>query len=836
MKNFKAVALSLLALIALCALLFQFNSSMRSRHDDSNEAKHSPAQLPSSQQSDAAEDIPRIFSKPGIPSPLKEVVRGENNQRQFATPISKQLPDLIEHSSPAIMAMVPADGRLELLPEEIDKHTLHSRRMVLDTNALERVINGETNHLLAPTTTTEVLDLKISSIKTRSENTHTLLGKIVGEEEFSDVLVVYHDGIIHGSVARYDKNQHFEYRILPDGHMMVRELDSTTMTDVCGDPGVEDKSTCNHDHHGDASQEQPGGGEEPLATEGGAAAETINSTTVDLVVGYGREARIADGGISQIEARIITSVDRMSTAFVNSQVTDSEVMLLGTIEDPSYVYPGGTAGSMSSGDELGNLNNTTDGVLDAVSDYANLLGADLKSLVIKDADGSAGIAYKPGSSSVTARTYMTSTRITFAHELGHNLGCDHSWGDSNQTYYSRYGWRFKTTTGQEFRTIMAYDWGWGVRIPHYANPNVTYGGTPTGAEDGADVTGIASVDQRYVTGGLGYNGSDPNKAGFDGSNPALGARNAQMLLTQSGSNGVQYASNRSTRAGLSVISPAGDTWIAGSTQFVSFTGGDMDYTATVELYKGGVFQSTIATGNAATDRNISWTIPTGTSGGSDYQVRVTLTHPTNGSQSIDSSTFSITNSNTITLSSPTGGETWFLGESAPISWISGLGGNVKIELLKGGSLNSVISSSTANDGSFQWTVPSNQTIGTNYKVRVTSLSNPSQSDTSAINFEIAALPTLAGALDTNGLTWTTTGTYPWFPQTVTTHDGSDAAESADIADNQTSSMETTLSGPGTLTFWWKVSSETTSVQLRARFGLVSRYPPRDSVKLQVLRI
>lgn len=110
-------------------------------------------------------------------------------------------------------------------------------------------------------------------------------------------------------------------------------------------------------------------------------------------------------------------------------------------------------------------------------------------------------------------------------ELGHNLGCDHSWGDSNQSYNGHYGWRMdpdgsSATTNDRVRTIMAYDWGWGNgwRVPYYANPNVLYGSAPTGAALGYDATNDPYADQRYVTGGLGYTGSVTNKSGFDGTN------------------------------------------------------------------------------------------------------------------------------------------------------------------------------------------------------------------------------------------------------------------------------------------------------------------------------
>lgn len=66
---------------------------------------------------------------------------------------------------------------------------------------------------------------------------------------------------------------------------------------------------------------------------------------------------------------------------------------------------------------------------------------------------------------------------------------------------------------------------------------------------------------------------------------------------------------------------------------------------------------------------------------------------------------------------------------------------------------------------------------------------------------------LCNAVDACDLVWRTGGTAPWTGQTVETHDGVDAAESGLITHNQQSWMETTVEGPGTLTFWWRVSSE-----------------------------
>ena len=67
--------------------------------------------------------------------------------------------------------------------------------------------------------------------------------------------------------------------------------------------------------------------------------------------------------------------------------------------------------------------------------------------------------------------------------------------------------------------------------------------------------------------------------------------------------------------------------------------------------------------------------------------------------------------------------------------------------------------------------------------------------------------TLAEGLDSTGLAWTTGGARGWHTVVGKTHDGVDAAESGDISESQESWMQTSVTGPGSLTFWWKVSSE-----------------------------
>jgi len=65
---------------------------------------------------------------------------------------------------------------------------------------------------------------------------------------------------------------------------------------------------------------------------------------------------------------------------------------------------------------------------------------------------------------------------------------------------------------------------------------------------------------------------------------------------------------------------------------------------------------------------------------------------------------------------------------------------------------------------------------------------------------------LAEALDTT-LSISTGGNANWFGQTSTYYYDGDAAQSGPITHNQQTYIETTVTGPDTLKFWWKVSSE-----------------------------
>ncbi len=142
--------------------------------------------------------------------------------------------------------------------------------------------------------------------------------------------------------------------------------------------------------------------------------------------------------------------------------------------------------------------------------------------------------------------------------------------------------------------------------------------------------------------------------------------------------------------------------------------------------------------------------------------------------------------------------------------ISSFQGTGYLEFLLGGNYMAGISG-TRSWESRSFSIPSgDHTIKWNY---LKYGAESGSSDYAMLDW-VSFLPTIqepglpiGDSTDLPQLTWTTGGHATWFGQTNTTHDGVDAAQSGPIEYGQQSWMETTVVGPGVLSFWWKVSSD-----------------------------
>jgi ELWxxDGT repeat protein len=110
----------------------------------------------------------------------------------------------------------------------------------------------------------------------------------------------------------------------------------------------------------------------------------------------------------------------------------------------------------------------------------------------------------------------------------------------------------------------------------------------------------------------------------------------------------------------------------------------------------------------------------------------------NAEEYLNNTSPGVSNPHPISVSTPNGAESWLLGSAHSITWADGaVGGNVKIELFKNRVivrvLNPIISAAT---GTWSWSIPMSETIGTDYRVKVTSLDDTHISDLSNADFTV----------------------------------------------------------------------------------------------------
>jgi molybdopterin-binding protein len=195
-----------------------------------------------------------------------------------------------------------------------------------------------------------------------------------------------------------------------------------------------------------------------------------------------------------------------------------------------------------------------------------------------------------------------------------------------------------------------------------------------------------------------------------------------------------------TETSITVTSPnGGETLVRGAVVPITWSySGNPGASVKIQLYNGTTLSSTITSSTSLSAGSYNWTIPSTQAFGSNYTIKVTST--TNSAISDTSNgPFTITGPS-ITVTSPNGGETLVRGSVATLTWsyTGNPGASVKIQLYNGTTLSRTITSSTPlSAGTYKWAISSLQSLGSNYKIKITSTTNSTISDTSNGTFTIA---------------------------------------------------------------------------------------------------
>lgn len=143
--------------------------------------------------------------------------------------------------------------------------------------------------------------------------------------------------------------------------------------------------------------------------------------------------------------------------------------------------------------------------------------------------------------------------------------------------------------------------------------------------------------------------------------------------------------------------------------------------------------------STANDGNYRWQVPSEPS----VKCRIKISDASDGNPwDISNSKFSIVynETKTITVSSPNGGESWPAGSTRNIIWTTTDNvGDVKIKYSSDNGGNwTTVTSSTANDGIYSWTVPNSPS--SQCLVKILEASDSSTFDTNDSTFSITSIP------------------------------------------------------------------------------------------------
>lgn len=208
---------------------------------------------------------------------------------------------------------------------------------------------------------------------------------------------------------------------------------------------------------------------------------------VDVAVVYTPAAAKGAGGTVQLEAIIDLMVAEANQAYEASGV-DLEIALVVRTE-VSYA-------EVDTETDLQRLRGRADGYLDEVHGIRDRAGADLVHLIVGTDDyDAAGIADTVGAFGIS---HYRGGGITFAHELGHNMGLNHDRYAGCRTncehqpyrfaygYVNRRGLEPDAPSSARWFTIMAYHdecTAAGVvctELPRFSSPNQIHDGDPLG--------------------------------------------------------------------------------------------------------------------------------------------------------------------------------------------------------------------------------------------------------------------------------------------------------------------------------------------------------------------
>lgn len=337
---------------------------------------------------------------------------------------------------------------------EAEKSSIASVRESEITFNFESLNAANSARLSFPLFDGKIYEAEKTAIEIRAADDYTWRGKLALNNANGDVSLTFRKGFAAGLIYAAEA----VYEIVPKGekHVLV-ELNQSLFPECAGDVKGDD------DRENSASETSLAG--------------VDSGDRIDVLVLYTTPVKNSLGGDAQAQAFAQQAIDATNTAYINSKIRQR--VRLVRAQETTLAETG------SLGTELSNLRANAD-----VGTLRNTHNADMVALLSNSSDA-CGIGYLMGTAAggnpnnaftVTSRTCAVGN-LSFAHELGHNMGSAHNPENGSGGTYS---YSFGHWVNGSFRTVMSYSnpcTSGCTRRPYFSNPAISFNGFPTGIEN-----------------------------------------------------------------------------------------------------------------------------------------------------------------------------------------------------------------------------------------------------------------------------------------------------------------------------------------------------------------
>ncbi|MBL9149997.1 MAG: hypothetical protein JNM94_15010 [Phycisphaerae bacterium] len=393
-----------------------------------------------------------------------------------------------EARPPALPERVDTDAALGVGDSPYDLDVLDPTVSRLSAAAVSALQRGDI--FAVPNARGELVRLRVAGVSTSLLGTRIvrLVGDpAIGSTSFADATLTTDGTLVGGAVRMRDG---FEVRlaaVAPDEQDLVVRPE-----------GLGDCMSCSS-------------GDKARVDGGGVASDCQESAKfVDVAFVVSQDAIGVWGSLSALTLQLETSVDDANLALSNSGLL-TQLRLVGIDEYTTGIETGGFSSMGDMFNVIANGVTPSNGNEAAARTFTyqarENLQADLVQMIVAfPSPGACGIGELFDGDPESAYSIVDASCLgdyVPAHEFGHNFGACHAVGDgggcdSGGYYAFSNGYRFTGTSGQVWRTIMAY--APGSRIPYFSTPKKSFdgkavgvGGSTSAAADNARTLGLTGI-------------------------------------------------------------------------------------------------------------------------------------------------------------------------------------------------------------------------------------------------------------------------------------------------------------------------------------------------------